>query len=161
MKKYIFLVLIISIILSGCNETVDQNIDGSTMPAMVEVKILNEDKINVGDPIELSAQVKKGDEFVNDAEEVIFEVWESGLKEQGTKLDGKLKNDGTYAVHHTFDHDGVYYMYAHTTARGMHVMPKMKLIVGNPDMSKVLEDKSNDSMNHSSSEEDEEEHNGH
>ena len=47
---------------------------------------------------------------------------------------------------YTFDHDGVYYMYAHTTARGMHVMPKQQFIVGNPDMSKVLEDSSSSSM---------------
>ena len=65
------------------------------MPSMVEVTIVNDENLNVGEQVELSAQVKQGNEFVNDAEEVIFEVWESGLKEQGTKLDGKLKNEGT------------------------------------------------------------------
>ena len=160
MKKYIFIALIISIILSGCSETDNKN---AAMPSMVEVTIVNDENLNVGEQVELSAQVKQGNEFVNDADEVVFEVWESGLREQGVKLDGKLKKDGTYVVHHAFDHDGVYYMYAHTTARSMHVMPKMKLIVGNPDMSKVLEDTSNESMNTSNSGhgENEEEHNGH
>ena len=161
MKKCFFTVLIISVILSGCNEKVDTTKDGSAMPAMVEVTIVNEDKLNVGEQVELSVQVKQGKDFVNDADEVVFEVWESGLREQGVKLDGKLKKDGTYAVHYTFDHDGVYYMFAHTTARSMHVMPKMKLIVGNPDMSKVLEDTSKNTMNHGDGEENEEEHNGH
>lgn len=160
MKKCIFIVLMITVILSGCGEEVDTNKVGSGMPSMVEVTIVNEDNLNVGEQVELSAQVKQGKEFVNDADEVIFEVWESGLREQGIKLDGKLKKDGTYAVHYTFDHDGVYYMFAHTTARSMHVMPKMKLIVGNPNMSEVLEDTSDDSMNDGDSEE-KEEHNGH
>ena len=159
MKKYLLSVLIISTILSGCSEKVDTT--ESAMPSMVEVTIVNEEKFNAGEQVELSAQVKQGNEYVNDADEVIFEVWESGLREQAIKLDGKLKKDGTYAVHHTFDHDGVYYMFAHTTARNMHVMPKMKLIVGTPNMNKVLEDTSNNTMEHGESEEKEEEHNGH
>ena len=161
MKKCFFTVLIISIILSGCGEKVNSTEVGSDMPSMVEVTFVNEEKFNIGEQIELSIQVEQGNELVNDADEVIFEVWESGLREQGVKLDGELKKDGTYAVHHKFDHEGVYYMFAHTTARSMHVMPKMKLIVGNPDMSKVLEDTSNNTMNHGDSEENEEEHNGH
>ena len=160
MKKF-FIVLIISTILVGCSEKVDTDEIGSSMPTLVEVEILNEDKLNVGKQEELSVQVKQGNEFVNDADEVIFEVWESGLREQGVKLDGELKKDGTYAAHYTFAHDGVYYMFAHTTARSMHVMPKMKLIVGTPNMNKVLEDTSNNTMDHGESEEKEEEHNGH
>ena len=37
-------------------------------------------------------------------------------------------------------------MYAHTTANSYHVMPKHEFIVGNPDMSQVLEDDSTSSM---------------
>ena len=81
-------------------------------------------------------------------EEVKFEVWESGLRDTSIMLEGELTEDGTYTVDYTFDHDGVYYMYAHTTARGLHVMPKQEFIVGNPDMSKVLEDTASGSMDH-------------
>ena len=42
-------------------------------------------------------------------------------------------------------------MYAHTTARGLHVMPKQEIVVGNPDMSKVLEDTASSSMDHGES----------
>ena len=55
---------------------------------MVEVTFVNEEKFNIGEQIELSIQVEQGNELVNDADEVIFEVWESGLREQGVKLDG-------------------------------------------------------------------------
>ena len=63
-------------------------------------------------------------------------------------VEGNLTEDGVYEANFTFDHDGVYYMFAHTNARGLHVMPKQELIVGEPDMSKVLPDDSDDSMSH-------------
>lgn len=68
------------------------------------------------------------------------------LPRRSTKIEGKLDADGVYKAETTFDHDGVYYMYAHTTARGLHIMPKQQIIVGNPDMSQVKEDNSDESM---------------
>src|SRR5690606_22002734 len=94
----------------------------------------------------LAAHVTQNNENVDDAESVKFEVWESGYRDNGQMIDGKLDGDGVYKAEITFDHDGVYYMFAHTTARGLHVMPKQQLIVGSPDMSKVKEDNSSDSM---------------
>jgi len=73
-------------------------------------------------------------------------------------IDGEFTEDGVYTAEYTFDHDGVYYMYAHTTARGMHVMPKQQFIVGNPDMSKVLEDNSSSSMEDNSEAQENQEH---
>lgn len=157
MKKWFLSLCLVPALLAGCGDEVDTNLDGSGMMEPIEVTILNEEQFEVGTEVELAAQVTQGDEFVDDAEEVKFEVWESGLRAEGVMLDGKLTKDGTYVVNHAFDHDGVYYMFAHTTARGMHVMPKMKLIVGNPDMSKVLEDNSSNSMDHNKEDHDGEE----
>lgn len=171
MKKWLLSLFVIPALLFGCNEEaeIDTNGEGSVMPEIVEVVITSPDKFEIGVEIELSAQVKQGDEFINEAAEVKFEVWESGMRDHGIMADGTLTQDGIYAVKHKFEHDGVYYMYAHTTARGMHVMPKKELIVGTPDMSKVLEDKSTNTMNNHSGESDEEdngekdssEHGGH
>ena len=63
-------------------------------------------------------------------------------------IDGKLEQDGVYKATTTFDHDGVYYMYAHTTANGVHNMPKQQIIAGSPDMTKVVpeDEKANNSM---------------
>lgn len=160
MKKWFLSLLAVPALLVGCNEAVDTNEAGSAMPQIVEVTILTEKKLPVGEKVKLAAQVKQGDEFVEDAEEVKFEVWESGMREDGVMLDGKLTKEGIYEVDFTFDHDGVYYMFAHTTARGIHVMPKTELIVGNPDMSKVLEDNSSNSMN-DDEESENSDHNGH
>ena len=146
MKKWFLSVFAVSVLLVGCNEEIDTNEVGSAMPQLIEVTILTEKTLPVGEKVKLAAQVKQGDEFVGDAEEVKFEVWESGMRDDGVMLDGVLTKDGTYEVDFTFDHDGVYYMFAHTTARGMHDMPKIELIVGTPDMSKVLEDNSKNTM---------------
>lgn len=97
------------------------------------------------DDVVLSAKVTQSDEAVDDAT-VEFEVWESGMREEGNMIEGNLKENGVYEANFTFDHDGVYYLFAHTNARGLHVMPKQELIVGEPDMSKVLPDESDSSM---------------
>ena len=151
MKNWLYSLVAVPFLLVGCGDEQEvETIDSSEMPAIVEVTIQTAEQLNVGETIELAARVTQDEEAVNDAKEVKFEVWESGFRDDGEMIDGQLTEDGVYVAEHTFDHDGVFYMFAHTTARGMHVMPKQELIVGNPDMSKVLEDTSSNSMDHDS-----------
>ncbi len=132
-------------LLAGCNNTDSSkttstsNTEGTTVE--VKVDIQTPEKVDVGKDVDLSAHVTQGGKDVDDADEVKFEVWESGYRDQGKMIDGKLDKNGIYKATTKFDQDGVYYMYAHTTARGLHTMPKQKIVVGNPDMSKVKEDK--------------------
>lgn len=154
MKKWFYSLVAVPFLLVGCGDDPEvETLETAEVPAIVDVHIQTAEQLNAGETIQLAARVTQDEEAVNDAKEVKFEVWESGLRDEGEMLDGKLTEDGIYVADYTFDHDGVYYMFAHTTARGMHVMPKQELIVGNPDMSKVLEDTSSNSMEH------EEEHN--
>jgi hypothetical protein len=150
MKKWMFSLVAIPALLFGCGEEepIVDTLDSGVMPVAIEVEITSPTVLHAGESVELSARVTQGAEVVNDAEEVKFEVWESGLRDAGIMLEGELTEDGTYAVDYTFAHDGVYFMYAHTTARGLHVMPKQEIIVGNPDMSQVLEDTASSSMDH-------------
>lgn len=149
MKKLWITLAITALIAVGCSEE-EPKVDstGEEEFHIVEVEILTPEQVNANESILLEAQVTQGDEFVNDADNVTFEVWESGLRDNGKMVDGTLTEDGKYSVEYTFDHDGVYYVYAHTNARGLHIMPKQQITVGNPDMSKVLEDNSTDSMDH-------------
>lgn len=150
MKKWMYSLVAIPVLLFGCGgeEQEIDTLESGIMPVEIVVEPLTAVKINANEVIQLASRVTQGDEAVEDAEEVKFEVWESGLREDGQMLEGKHTEDGIYAADYTFDHDGVYYMYTHTTARGLHVMPKQQLVVGEPDMSKVLEDESSASMNH-------------
>ncbi|OMC86797.1 hypothetical protein BK128_08975 [Viridibacillus sp. FSL H7-0596] len=146
MKNWMMSLLVIIGLLAGCNndekkEDHVSNNEGTTVE--VKVDILTPEKVEANKEIELAAHVTQGGEDVNDADDVKFEVWESGMREDGQMIEGKLDEKGNYKATITFEHDGVYYMHAHTNARGLHVMPKQKIIVGNPDMSKVKEE-SND-----------------
>ncbi|MEK4230645.1 FixH family protein [Solibacillus sp. FSL H8-0538] len=159
MKKWLFSLVAVPALLFGCaeEEPVVDTIDSGVMPVAIDVAITSPATFNAKETVELSAHVTQGEEAVNDADEVKFEIWESGMRDMGEMLDGTLTEEGTYKVDYTFDHDGVYYMFAHTTARGLHMMPKQEIIVGNPDMGKVLEDTSSNSMNHGNQEMDESE----
>ena len=148
MKKLFLTLAMAAVLAVGCGAEDDavDTLGSGEVPVEIIVEVLTSEKLNVGEATTLEVKVTQGGEVVNDADSVDFEVWESGLRDEGTMIDGEFTEDGVYTAEYTFDHDGVYYMYAHTTARGMHVMPKQQFIVGNPDMSKVLEDNSSSSM---------------
>lgn len=150
MKKLLISLAVLAGILAGCNNTskTDDSTshnEGSTIE--VKVDIQTPKKVQHGKDVDLIAHVTQGGKAVNDADEVKFEVWESGNRDQAQMAEGKLDKNGLYKATTKFAHDGVYYMYAHTTARGLHTMPKQKIIVGNPDMSKVKKDTDDGSMN--------------
>ncbi|MFJ8066476.1 FixH family protein [Psychrobacillus sp. NPDC096426] len=147
MKKQIVAFILTAMVLTGCGaeEATHSNHEETTFQEIV-VQIQTAEQLPVGEPVVLSAKVSQGEEVVDDADTVEFEVWESGLRDKGEIIEGTLTKDGVYEATYTFDHDGVYYMFAHTTARGLHTMPKQKLTVGNPDLSTVLPDESDDTM---------------
>ena len=150
MKAKLLVALIITGLVMGACGTQEENHSDHQNEMMQEVivEIQTAKELPVGEEVILSARVTQGEEAVNDADHVEFEVWESGLIEDSVKIDGVLTEDGVYEAPFTFEHDGVYYMFAHTTARDLHIMPKQELIVGSPDMEKVLPDNSDNSMEH-------------
>lgn len=151
MKKAFISVAIIAGVLAGCNNADTSKNDDTSKNASqsaIEVKVDIQTPVHVKakKDIELVAHVTQADKAVDDADEVKFEVWESGHRDKSEILMGELDKDGVYKATTKFSHDGVYYMYAHTTARGLHVMPKKKITVGKPDLSKVKEDKDDGKM---------------
>ena len=44
----------------------------------------------------LSVKVTQGDEAVDDADSVEFEVWESGMRDAREMIEGNLTEDGVY-----------------------------------------------------------------
>lgn len=147
MKRIVAAFALVALTLAGCGadkETNSNNNEGTLEEVIVQIQTA--EQLPVGKPVVLSAKVSQGGEPVDDADTVEFEVWESGMREEGHMVEGNLTKDGVYEANFTFDHDGVYYMFAHTTARGLHVMPKQELTVGSPDMSKVIPDESDNSM---------------
>ncbi|WP_285396373.1 FixH family protein [Lysinibacillus sp. fls2-241-R2A-57] len=149
MKKWLLALIAIPALLVGCGEKKEPAaLKEPEIPEIPEVEILTPKEVAINETIELAARVEQGGKNVDDAS-VQFEVWESGKRDESQMMDGKLEKDGVYKATTTFDHDGVYYMFAHTTsANGIHNMPKQQITAGKPDMTKVLpeDEKANNSM---------------
>lgn len=147
MKKWILTLLAVPALLVGCGDKKEPASPATLEePQMLEVDILTSKEVAINAPIELAAHVTQGDKNIDDAI-VEFEVWESGKRDEGQMLEGKLEKDGVYKAQTTFDHDGVYYMFAHTTANGIHNMPKQQITAGTPDMTKVIQEDEKANMN--------------
>jgi len=131
MKKFLFLILIIVavLIISACNNK-DKKAD--ELPEFVEVDLkVNPEKGNVNEPMVFEVKVTQGDENVEDADEVTFEIWRS-KDEQHEKIKVEHTADGIYRLEKSFQQEGTYYIISHVTARDMHNMPKKVFVVGTP-----------------------------
>ncbi|MBY0597451.1 FixH family protein [Bacillus bingmayongensis] len=130
MKKIVITLFIAMLALAGCNTKKDEP---AKKEKLEEVKVAvqtNPKEIKPNEKTEVQALVTQGKEKVTDADDVKFEIWKDG-EEKHEMLDGKHKGKGVYAVEKTFPSDGVYHVIAHTNAREMHVMPEVKVAVGN------------------------------
>jgi hypothetical protein len=128
MKNMLMLVIFIVTlaVLAGCGE----NSDESDELKMLEVDFELPDTADVDETIELKATVTYGNEKVIDADQMEFEYWEEGNRDDSTFLQAENNGDGTYTAEVSFDKDGVFELYAHTTAEELHTMPKRSIVIG-------------------------------
>jgi hypothetical protein len=125
-----FSMILLLLFVSGCTANTAQS-DKNKTPEFVEVEILVPEKISLNQETILKARVSQGKQMVDDADDVKFEIWKANSDNKSEMLNGKYDGNGIYSVKKTFDQDGVYFVQTHVTARGMHVMPKKLLVVGN------------------------------
>jgi hypothetical protein len=119
----------------------------------LEAEIEAPESLDPGDEAELKVLVTQGEEVVDDASEVLFEIWEAGSKEESDMIEAELPGEeGWYSVAYDFENEAVYHIQPHTTARGMHVMPVHDIVVGEPSEDEVEEaeetDHADDMNNH-------------
>ncbi len=133
MKKWmlsLFVFILIGSLLIACNKENENSSDNDEELFMLEVDFEVPEHADVGETFEIKATVTYGDEMVKDAHEVVFEVWEKNDKENSEMIDAINHEDGTYTTELTFDSDGIYEMFAHTTAKDQHTMPKREVVIG-------------------------------
>jgi hypothetical protein len=118
MKKYIIFILSIFILLTGCSK----NQSNDEVPKLIEVTIQIPEAIKINEEVELEAIVTQGDDKVEDANKVEFEIGKTD-QEGNEKIVAEHQGDGVYTVKKTFDQAGEYKIIAHVTARSMHSMP--------------------------------------
>lgn len=127
-KKILLLIAVVFMtFLVACNDNAGDETD--ELKAL-EVDFETPEKVEVDEVVELKATVTYGEDVVLDADEVVFEYWLHGNEEDSVKVNANNNEDGTYTAEVSFDADGIYEIYAHTTARDLHTMPKNSIIVG-------------------------------
>ncbi|GIN84085.1 hypothetical protein J6TS2_04710 [Heyndrickxia sporothermodurans] len=146
MWKPFLLISAVAFFIVGCGNNEKESDKENIQPIKVVLNVQEKAKVNEGIP--LSATVTQGKEMVADAAKVEYEVWEDGAKEESKMMDAKNEKNGKYISEVSFDHDGVFNIQVHVTARDMHMMPKKTIIVGNPDMSNVKSHSEDSNHNH-------------
>lgn len=129
MKRKVWMALIVlalGFLLAACGN--DDN-EADELDAL-DVDFDPPEEADVDETIEFKADVTFGGEKVTDAQDMQFEYWKAGDRENNTFEDGENNDDGSYSIDVSFDEDGVYEVFAHTTAEGMHDMPKKYIAVG-------------------------------
>ncbi|TFE02200.1 FixH family protein [Jeotgalibacillus salarius] len=127
MKKWLFGLMAV-VLLAACSQEEETAIE---MPEMVEVEISVPDDAVPGEETVLQAEVTQGGEVVEDANEVLFEIWNDAEGTESERVEASHTENGVYEVAYTFE-ESIYTVQAHTTARDMHVMPKTQFHVGEP-----------------------------
>ncbi|MFK9092970.1 FixH family protein [Bacillus salipaludis] len=144
MKKFlsIFLTVLFLSIAVSCGQ--QQKEKAGKPPEMIDVVLsIKPSTGELNKPITFEAKVTQGNENVNDADDVIFEIWRA-KDEKHEKIEIKHAENGVYRLEKTFQQEGTYYIISHVTARDMHNMPKKEFIVGTP--SEPEDPKAKDSM---------------
>lgn len=136
---WVFLFVIASVmLLAACGGDDDEENDDDDLK-MLDVDFDPPEEVDVDETVEFEATVTYGGDKVTDADEMEFEYWESGDRDNSTFEDGENNGDGTYTLDVSFDDEGVYEVYAHTTAEAMHHMPKRFIAVGDVSEEEVEE----------------------
>lgn len=144
MKKLIGLAMLLLLLAACGSEEADSAGTGNSLEEIV-VDINTPQTAEVAEEVVLSVTVTQGDEAVEDADEVVYEIWESGHRDSGEMIEAEHTEAGVYEAETVFEEEGLYYMQAHTSARRLHVMPKQEITVGNPDPASIVPDDSDDS----------------
>lgn len=134
------------LLLAACGTSESTTSGAGEMMEEVIVEINTAQQAEVAESVVLSATVTQGGEAVEDADEVVYEVWESGHRDDSEMIEAEHVEDGVYEAETVFEEEGLYYMQAHTTARRLHVMPKQEITVGDPDPESIVPDEGEDTQ---------------
>jgi hypothetical protein len=130
MKRFLAIVSILAALtLCACGSKEEPKATtADEVPEMLEVDLTVPETAVAGEEVTFTAAVTQGDEIVEDANEVKFEVLNlsSGEKEM---IDGSLNEDKLYTIDYTFESNGTYDITSHVTARTMHTMPTKQISI--------------------------------
>ena len=123
MRRWPFIILVLFLLI-GCNNNQDpHNTTNDDVPEIVEVSFkTSPESVRVNQEVQLIAIISQGEELVDDASLVEFEIWKDGQsKDQHEKIEANNKKNGEYTAFYSFKETGKYFIISHTTARDLHL----------------------------------------
>jgi hypothetical protein len=151
MKKISLFVLVgfLALIIAACgNSNEDNGAKEDEKLEAIEAKLDVPEKGEKGETVSLSTKVTQGEENVEDAGEVKYEIWKNGHKEESEMIEAKHDKEGVYKAEKTFEEDGMYTVQVHVTARDMHTMPKAEIAIGEVEVEEHGEESGDDHHGH-------------
>ena len=132
MKKSfaMFLMAVVLVLVAACSQKEQPKYDNDEVPLPISVDLSVTEEVDVNGTVEMAAVVMQGNEKVEDADEVIFEVWEEGKKDESIMIESTNKKEGLYTAETSFNHDGHFHIQSHVTARGDAYHAKKEVTVG-------------------------------
>ncbi|TWI57223.1 FixH family protein [Halalkalibacter nanhaiisediminis] len=130
-KKWLISTVATCMVLAACGQNEEEQ--GTAMVdelTPIEVELDVPEKAEIGEVVTFSSTVTQGDDLVDDANEVVYEVWLEGQKEESEMIEAKDQEGNIYLLNHTFEEEGLYHVQTHVTARGLHRMPTAQIQVG-------------------------------
>lgn len=134
MKTKTLAALIIVLLLAACSSQTEE----INYLDAIEVELITNDELEVNTQINTQAIISQSGSLVSDVSEVIFEIWQHGKPETYRSVDATEVSEGVYEVHWLAEEEGIYYIYYHITAAGMHRMEKLQYVIGDVDEEKIL-----------------------
>jgi len=127
----VLLFALILIVISGCGDKSSHNHSDSMAMEPIQVLLqVNPTEIQAGEKVQFEAKVTHQGKTVDDAKEVMFEIWKDGDSEdQHSKITVKSAGEGSYVLEKTFKAAGNYHVTSHVTARDQHSMPSAEFSV--------------------------------
>ncbi|AZS14982.1 FixH family protein [Paenibacillus lutimineralis] len=127
----VLLFALVLIVISGCGDKKSGNHTDNMAMEPIQVRLqVNPTEIQAGEKVRFEAKVTQQGETVDDAKEVMFEIWKDGdTEDQHSKVTVKSAGEGTYVLEKTFKEAGNYQVISHVTARDQHSMPSEKFTV--------------------------------
>ncbi|WP_404353712.1 FixH family protein [Exiguobacterium aurantiacum] len=135
MKRFGVTFGLVGLFVLGACGTDEATKSAETAPSMepVEAELNVPATADKDEAITLAVRVTQDGKAVDDADEIKFEVWKNGAKEESETTEAALTEDGVYEAETTFSDEAVYTVQVHVTARSMHTMPTTNVTVGHPE----------------------------
>lgn len=115
-------------LLMGCGLNQEQEASAED-PKMLDVKLNGPSEVGKNETVIFEAVVTYGNEKVEDADDVQFEIEKENAEGQGDMIKAKHRKGGIYEVATDFQEPGIYTVQSHVTAKDSHNMPKIRIEV--------------------------------